>query len=149
MDEALQELQRMIEEEMRRDYSEAAVDHAMNPRNVGAMDGADGHARYTGPCGDTMEIWIKVAGDEVLDARFWTDGCGASIACGSMVSEMARGRALTDAMETGKDDVLKALGGLPQENEHCALLAAATLKLAISDYLKRRNKPWRTYYERP
>jgi len=148
MDEALQELQRMIEDEMRRGYSEATVEHAMNPRNVGEMHGADGHSRYTGPCGDTMEIWIKVDGDKILDARFWTDGCGASIACGSMVTSMASGRSLIEAMEMGKGDVLEALGGLPEENEHCALLAATTLKLAISDCLNRRDQPWRKYYER-
>jgi nitrogen fixation NifU-like protein len=142
MEDGILKLQQLIEEDMRRTYSETVIDHAMNPRNVGGLDDADGWARYKGPCGDTLEIWIKVAGETIEKARFWTDGCGTSIASGSMVTELAVGKSLNEAMEIGQKEVLEALDGLPEESEHCALLAATTLKLAISDYLSRKDKPW-------
>ncbi|MBN2026662.1 MAG: iron-sulfur cluster assembly scaffold protein [Actinobacteria bacterium] len=138
----------MVEEEMRRTYSEAAIDHAMNPRNMGRLKDADGWARYTGPCGDTMEIWIRTSSDEIEEARFFTDGCGTSMASGSMVTELATGKSIDEALEIGQEDVLDALGGLPEENEHCALLAATTLKLAIGDYLSRLREPWKKDYDR-
>jgi nitrogen fixation protein NifU and related proteins len=148
MEDPFEKLQQIVDEDMRRTYSEAAIDHAMNPRNVGRMKDADGWARHTGPCGDSMEIWIRVAGDVLEEARFFTDGCGTSAACGSMITEMATGKNLQEALEIGQDDVLEALGGLPEEDEHCALLAATTLKLAISDYLSRCREPWRKDYDR-
>lgn len=142
MEDGILKLQQLIEEDMRRTYSETVIDHAMNPRNVGRLDDADGWARYKGPCGDTMEMWIKVTGETIEKARFWTDGCGTSIASGSMATELAVGKSLNEAMEIGQKEVLEALDGLPEESEHCALLAATTLKLAISDYLSRKDKPW-------
>lgn len=123
-----------LEREINRGYSEAVLDHAMNPRNVGRLGDEDGFAAYTGPCGDTMMISIKISEEGIDDARFWTDGCGTSIASGSMVTELARGKPLQDAMMIGKQDVLEALGGLPEESEHCALLAATTLQMAIEDF---------------
>jgi nitrogen fixation NifU-like protein len=137
MEDAFSELHEMVDSEMERTYSPTVIDHAMNPRNVGILRDANGWAKYTGPCGDTMEIWIKVTGGKIEDAHFWTDGCGTSIASGSMVSELAKGRSLRDAMEIDQQAVLEALGGLPQESEDCALLAAITLKLAVADYLER------------
>lgn len=148
MDDELTGLQETIEEDMRRTFSETAIDHAMNPRNMGRLKDADGWARYTGPCGDTMEIWIKVTGGMVEEASFFTDGCGTSIASGSMAAELALGKSMEEALEIGRDDVLRALDGLPEESEHCALLAATTLKLAIGDYLGRMRDPWKKDYER-
>jgi len=148
MEDELARLQEMIEEDMRRTFSETVIDHAMNPRNVGRLKDADGWGRYTGPCGDTMEIWIKVSGDEIEETGFFTDGCGTSIASGSMVCELAYGKRLEEALEVGQDDVLHALDGLPEESEHCALLAATTLKLAIGDHLGRLREPWKKDYER-
>ncbi|RLA83691.1 MAG: iron-sulfur cluster assembly scaffold protein [Deltaproteobacteria bacterium] len=132
-----------VVEELERDLvggiSPTVVDHALNPRNVGSMEDADGFAQFTGPCGDTMEIWIKVRDGEIVRASFWTDGCGTTVASGSMVTELVKGKMVLDAMEITKEDVLSALGGLPEESEHCALLAATTLKLAIADYLRRKG----------
>ncbi|MDD3718975.1 MAG: iron-sulfur cluster assembly scaffold protein [Actinomycetota bacterium] len=148
MDDELDSLQQMIEEDMRSIYSKTVIDHAMNPRNMGRLKDADGWARYTGPCGDTMEIWIKLSGDKIEQAGFFTDGCGTSIASGSMVTELATDKELDKALEISQNDVLAALDGLPEESEHCALLAATTLKLAISDYLSRLKEPWRKHYDR-
>ncbi len=142
MNEELSKYMDNLEAEINQGYSDKVIEHAMQPRNVGELHDAEGHAVFRGPCGDTMEIWLCVSGDEIRQANFWTDGCGTSIASGSMVTELAKGKLLEKAMEIGQADVLKALDGLPEDSQHCALLAATTLKLAISDYLERKFKPW-------
>jgi nitrogen fixation NifU-like protein len=120
----------------------------MNPRNVGSMDMADGQARVTGPCGDTMEIWLRVRNDIITEVTFMTDGCGTAIATGSMVTELAKGERVSQALKIGQQDILNALGGLPEESEHCALLAANTLKTGVKDYLALKNEPWKRAYKR-
>ncbi len=133
---------------LREFHSEIVVDHAMNPRNVGTIEDADGQARITGPCGDTMEIWLRVRNDIIAQATFMTDGCGTTIVAGSMVTELARGKNAVQAMAIGQKDVLDALGGLPEENQHCALLAANTLKEAIKDYVALKKEPWKRAYKK-
>ena len=91
----LDELQELIIADARKVYSDTVIDHAMNPRNVGNMQGADGFARMTGPCGDTMEIWLKVKNGTIANATFMTDGCGTSIASGSIATELAKGKSLS------------------------------------------------------
>ena len=140
------ELQELINAEMRKIYSGTTIDHAMNPRNVGDMEDADGLAKVTGPCGDTMEIRLKVRNGTIADATFMTDGCGTSIASGSMVTEMAKGKIISEAQKIGQQDVLSALGGLPKESEHCAILAADTLNEAIRRYLAMKKEPWKRAY---
>jgi len=132
----------------RKIYSDTVIDHAMNPRNLGEVQGADGFARVTGPCGDTMEIWLKVKNDIVSKATFLTDGCGPSIASGSMITEMAGGKSIREALIISRQDVLTALGGLPEESEHCALLATNTLKAAVRDYLAMKREPWKKAYRK-
>jgi nitrogen fixation NifU-like protein len=141
-------LQELVKAEMRKLYSETVIDHSMNPRNVGTMEDADGFARVTGSCGDTMEIWLKVKNSTITDATFMTDGCGTSIASGSMVTEIAKGKSVGEAGKINQQDVLNALGSLPEESEHCALLAANTLKTAIKDYLAFKNEPWKRAYKK-
>lgn len=142
------ELQEQIIAEMRQVYTETVIDHAMNPRNVGSMAQADGFASITGPCGDTMEIWLRVKDNKVEDATFWTDGCGTTIACGSMVTEMVKGKTIAQALSLTQDEILTALGGLPEDSLHCALLAANTLREAIQDYIALQREPWRKAYRR-
>ncbi|MFC1846179.1 iron-sulfur cluster assembly scaffold protein [Chloroflexota bacterium] len=148
MTTAWEEFQERLIEKMKEIYSEAVVDHSMNPRNLGVPDKADGHAVIKGPCGDTMGIWLKVKDDIILEANFTTDGCGTSIASGSMITELAKGKKLVDAIQIGQQDVLGALGGLPEDHEHCALLAANTLKEAVQNCIKLRNEPWEKAYEK-
>jgi nitrogen fixation NifU-like protein len=143
-----EELEQQIMAEMRSTYSEKTIDHAMNPRNVGSMPDAEGFAAVTGPCGDTMEIWLGVKDGMISNATFWTDGCGTTIAAGSMVTELAKGRGIAEAQRIGQKDILDALGGLPDESLHCALLAANTLREAIRDYLIIRKEPWKKAYRR-
>jgi len=142
------DLQKLILADARSVYSETVVQHAMNPKNLGMMQNADGFAREIGSCGDTMEIWIKVSSDILAGATFMTDGCGPSIASGSMVTEMATGRSIAEARKMTQADVLNALGGLPEESQHCALLAANTLKAAIKDYFMTKQEPWKKAYRR-
>ena len=140
--------QELIKEEMSKLYSQTVIDHAMNPRNVGSTEAADGYASVTGPCGDTMDIWLKVKDDTIVKATFMTDGCGTTIAAGSMVTELAKGKSISQALRISQEDVLSALEGLPEESEHCALLAANTMKAAVKDYLAFKNEPWKRAYKR-
>jgi len=142
------ELEQSVMEDMKRIYSEKTIDHFLKPRNLGEIFAPDGFAKVTGSCGDAMEIYIKIRDDRVINASFWTDGCGCSIASGSMITEMAKQMNISDAQRIKQHDVLAALGGLPEESEHCALLAADTLKAAIKDYLSFKKEPWKRVYHR-
>ena len=148
MTSAWEQFEELIKEEMRKTYSETAIDHAMNPRNVGDMADADGFAKVTGPCGDSMEIRLKVNNDTIVGATFMTDGCGTTIASGSIVTEMAKEKNIIEARKISQQDILNALGGLPEESQHCALLAANTLKAAIRDYLAMKKEPWKRAYRK-
>lgn len=143
-----EEFQKRVQGEMLKVYTETVVEHAMNPKNLGDIDAADGYARFTGSCGDTMEIWLKVKNDNIANATFLTDGCGTTIASGSMVTELARGKNITEAQRIGTMDVLNALGGLPEESEHCAMLAATALKEALRNYLAFKKEPWKRAYKK-
>jgi nitrogen fixation NifU-like protein len=147
-DDPFKELEQSVMEDMKRVYSEKTIDYFLKPRNLGEIPAPDGFARVTGSCGDTMEIYLKVRDDKVINASFWTDGCGPSIASGSMVTEMAKQMNISEAQRISQHDVLTALGGLPEESEHCALLAANTLKEAIKDYLAFKKDPWKRAYMR-
>lgn len=139
--------QELMIAEMGKVYSQMVIDHATNPRNVGNTEDANGFARVTGPCGDTMEIWLRVKNDSISGATFMTDGCGTTIALGSMVTEMVKGKSVYQTLKIDQQDVLNALGGLPEESQHCALLATDTLKEAVRDYLAFRNAPWKRAYQ--
>ena len=140
------ELEELVRQDMRKLYSETTIDHAMNPRNLGEMKNADGFAEVTGSCGDTLKIWLRVRNGTIAQTTFMTDGCGTAIASGSMVTELVKGRTIPEARGISQQDILNALGGLPEESEHCALLAANTLKAAIRDYLAMKKEPWKRAY---
>lgn len=122
-------------------YSETVMDHFMNPRNVGEIEDPDGVGEVGNPvCGDMMTFYIKVGPDDRLeDVKFKTFGCGAAIAVSSMVSEMARGKTLDEAMRIGRKDVADELGGLPDNKMHCSNLGADALHKAIEDYRGRKR----------
>jgi nitrogen fixation NifU-like protein len=142
------ELQEMVLADARKIYSETVIDHFMHPRNLGVLPDDDGYAKIAGPCGDTMEIWIKVRQGTITKAHFRTDGCGTSIASGSMVTVLSIGKTLAEAQQTSQQTVLEALDGLPEDSQHCALLAANTLKAAILDYLAMQREPWKKNYRK-
>ena len=122
-------------------YSEKVMDHFMNPRNVGALDDPDGIGRIGNPtCGDIMEFQIKVENDHIADVKFKTFGCGAAIAVSSMVSELAKGKTLEEAMLITNKMVAKELDGLPKNKMHCSNLGADALHKAIVDFRKKRGE---------
>ena len=142
------ELEKFVMEDMRKTYSDKVIDHFLNPRNLGELEDANGFGKVTGPCGDTMQICLRVKDGRVTDATFMTDGCGTTIACGSMTTELAKGKAVTEALKITQDDILKSLDGLPESDIHCSLLAADTLKEALRDYLSFQKEPWKRAYRR-
>jgi len=116
-------------------YSDKVMDHFANPRNVGTLPDADGVGQVGNPvCGDMMAFYIKVKDDRLSDIKFQTFGCGAAIAVSSMVSEMALGKTLDEAMAITNDKVAEELGGLPKNKMHCSNLGADALHEAIKDF---------------
>ena len=116
-------------------YSEKVMDHFANPRNVGEIEDADGVGSEGNPvCGDMMEFYIKVDDGLLTDVKYKTFGCGAAIACSSMVSEMAKGKTLEEAKKITNADVAAELEGLPKNKLHCSNLGADALHKAIEDY---------------
>ena len=137
-DEYVNSLQSEIESSEEEIFSRKTISEYRNPFKVGRMSDPDGFAVIEGWCGDSLEIYLRIAGREgdarITDTRFMTDGCGASIACGSMVTRLACDRTVDEAMEISREDIIEALNGLPEENLHCATLAAATLRKALRKY---------------
>ena len=122
-------------------YSEKVMEHFMNPRNVGQIDNADGEGTVGNPvCGDLMTFYIKVNSGRLSDVKFKTFGCGAAIAVSSMVSEMAKGKTLDEAMKITNKMVAAELGGLPKNKLHCSNLGADALHKAIEDYRNKKGK---------
>ena len=122
-------------------YSDKVMDHFGNPRNVGVIADADGVGEVGNPvCGDVMKITIKVDDDRIDDIRFQTLGCGAAIATSSIVTEMAKGMTLAEAVAITKSQVAEELGGLPPAKMHCSVLATDGLKKAVDDYLVRHGR---------
>lgn len=121
-------------------YSEKVMEHFSNPRNVGEIEDASGVGTEGNPvCGDLMTIYIKVEDDVITDIKFKTFGCGAAIATSSMITEMAMGKTLDEALEISRNDVADALEGLPPVKMHCSNLAADALRAAIEDYKKKQS----------
>ena len=121
-------------------YNDKVMEHFKNPRNVGDMENPDGIGRAGSPvCGDTMELYIKVKGGIIADAKFKTFGCGAAIASGSMATEMMKGKSIEEALKISNESVAEALGGLPPPKVHCSVLAEDAIKSAIDDYLEHQK----------
>lgn len=121
-------------------YSEKVLEHFRNPRNVGELDDPDGVGVEGNPvCGDLMEIQIKVEDNRIADIKFKTFGCGSAIATSSMVTELAKGKTLEEAMEITRENVAQELDGLPPQKMHCSNLAADALHRAIEDYWKKHG----------
>ncbi|NWG11363.1 Fe-S cluster assembly scaffold protein NifU [Candidatus Bathyarchaeota archaeon] len=121
-------------------YTEKVMEHFRNPRNMGEIPDADGIGTVGNPvCGDMMTIYIKVKDNRINDIKFKTFGCGAAIATSSMVTELAKGKTLEEALKITRGDVANALEGLPPIKMHCSNLAADALHVAIEDYYKKHK----------
>lgn len=124
------------------EYSEKVLDHFVNPRNVGELEGANGVGEVGNvKCGDIMKIYLQVDENEVIqDVKFKTFGCGAAIATSSMATEMVKGKTITEALQLTNKAVAEALDGLPPVKMHCSVLAEEALRSAIADYYRGLGK---------
>jgi nitrogen fixation NifU-like protein len=148
-DKFARELQEQIMEQIKKRYSETVIDHWQNPRNFEKIENPDGYASVKGPCGDTMEMFIKMKNDRISECGFQTDGCGTTIVCGSVATTLTQDKTFIEALAgVSADVILKRVGGLPASDVHCAELAAETLRRALADYLCQKQSPWKKRYRR-
>ena len=121
-------------------YSEKVMDHFRNPRNVGAMENADGVGEVgNAKCGDIMKIYLKIEDDIITDVKFETFGCGSAIASSSMATELIKGKPVSEAMKLSNKAVTEALDGLPAHKVHCSVLAEEAIKNALRDYYEKNG----------
>ncbi|MDR3260009.1 MAG: Fe-S cluster assembly scaffold protein NifU [Fusobacteriaceae bacterium] len=122
-------------------YTEKVMEHFTNPRNVGVIENPDGYGKVGNPsCGDIMEMFLKVDNDIIADAKFRTFGCASAIASSSISTELIKGKSIKEALQITNKAVVEALGGLPPVKMHCSVLAEEAIKLAIENYLSKKNK---------
>jgi nitrogen fixation NifU-like protein len=120
------------------DYSDIVIDHFMCPRNLGMVQDANGEGKIGDPgCGDSLNMYIRVKNDVIEDISYLVYGCPGSIATSSMTTELVMGKTIEEALKLTEDDVVKALGGLPESKIHCSVLAVKALRNAIDDYYKK------------
>ncbi len=136
LDAFVHEITEEIHEEMRKAYGEEAFERWKSRRFMGRIEQPDGHAAIRGSCGDTMAVYLKFESDRVRLASFMTDGCGSSVACGSLAAEMAHGRTPDELLEITPEEIRERAGGLPLEDNHCADLAVAALHEALNQYMQ-------------
>jgi nitrogen fixation NifU-like protein len=144
---AVEEIQAAIIEEARKVYSEKVIQRWLHPEYLGEIENPQGYGRVTGPCGDTVTIFLRIMNDKIIDARFTTDGCATTVAAGCMACELSIGKSLRQAYRITKDVILEHLDGLPEESTHCAVLASDTLREALTDSLASKNEPWKRLYK--
>jgi len=121
-------------------YSKKVIDHFQDPHNYGKMKNPDGVGKVGNPiCGDVMHLYIKVEKGIIKDIKYETFGCVAAISTSSIVTDLAKGKSLKEAMKIDSNKVVKSLGGLPEIKYHCSLLAVDALKKAIDDYLSKKK----------
>lgn len=136
IDAFVAELQEQIFAETREAFGEAGFQRWRNPLFRGPLVDADSHARVKGTCGDSMEIFLKFRNNRVCDAAYLTDGCGSSTVCGSFAAEMTLGKTPDELTDITGEAILEKIGKFPEEDQHCAFLAAATVQEVLSQYMK-------------
>jgi NifU-like protein involved in Fe-S cluster formation len=144
----MDETEAILRKRLRSAYSEATIEHILHPHNTERIEFPDGYAGCRSSCGENMKIWLTVKNQIVQDAGFWTDGCAATVACGSMATDLIQGRTVTKAMNLAAHDIADALEDLPEGNLHCAELAARTVKAALMDCVSMRRQPWKKMYRK-
>ena len=122
-------------------YSKKAIEFYNDKVNVGIIADADVALAYTGPCGDTLTLYLLISKEDVIEnAQFQYIGCPALAACGSILTEIIKGKTIPDAKKITQDLVLSELGVLPDEESHCAELATTTLRRTILKYEQNKKK---------
>jgi nitrogen fixation NifU-like protein len=138
LENMVKKIQKKIELDEEKIYSKVVIREYRNPINFGVLEHPDAVGVIKGPCGDTMKITLKIENGIISDARFWTDGCGGSIACGNMLTKIIKGKTPFEAIDITQKDLINKLDGLPKEHSHCALLAVKTLHKTVEQYQKRK-----------
>ena len=140
LDSFVEDLQSQIFEETKAAYGDVGFERWRKPLFMGRMENPDGYGRIKGSCGDTMEVFLKFENDRVKKASFQTDGCGTSTMCGSFAAELAIGKEPDELTDITGETIINILGTMPEEDRHCAFLAAETLQDALNDYMVQPNK---------
>jgi nitrogen fixation NifU-like protein len=130
-DEFTDSLQQEINEEVIQTYGEKVYERWRNPQFWGRIEHPTGYSRITGSCGDTVEIFLRLEQGRISDASFTTTGCGSSAVCASVACELAVGKTSEEIKRVTGETILEVLEGLPEDNIHCAFLAAETLQAAL------------------
>lgn len=130
----------ILEQEDAKIYSREVIEEFRNPANIERMSDADGHGVGDGICGDSMEIYVRVKEGKIERCTFFTDGCGATIACGSRLTRFVAGMTVEDAMTVKPADLVSLLNGLPEEHVHCAALTVLAFRNAMRDYVSRKKR---------
>ena len=129
-------------------FSVKTLEHILTPRHLGTLSEPDGRAQITGPCGDTMEVFLKIDEGVVSKAFFLADGCEYTIACGDAVCELAEKKTVKEAFQINAEKLLEYLEGLPRDHAHCASLAANAMRKALLAYLENEAEPWKKAYRK-
>jgi len=135
----VKDLQKKIEYEEETIYSRKVISEYRNPNNFGAIEDPEAIGKVKGSCGDTMKITLRIEDGIIRGACFWTDGCGATIACGNMLTKMIQGKTPDEAADVSNEKLIEVLDGLPKEHLHCAKLAVDSLHKAIANYHKNKG----------
>ncbi len=139
-DDIIDGIQKQVFDEAIEAFGEKGFQRWRNPRFNGRMENPDAHARLTGSCGDSIEIFLRFKDNRVCRASYYTDGCGSSQVCASFAAELAIGRNPEELTEITGEAVLKEIGKFPKDEEHCAFLASSTLQEALNVYMKTQMK---------
>jgi len=122
------------------DINQNILDHFLNPSNIGEIENADGYAKIGDPtCGDFIKVWICINNEKITDFKYKVFGCWGAISTTSVVSELAIGKSIKEATKITDDDVIRELGGIPENKQHCSLLGVQGLRASIADYLLKEN----------
>jgi len=134
MADNINEIAKSLQETVLEGYSQKVKDELFDPKNIGKIENPDTHVSITGVCGDTIEMSLTLKDGRISDIKFMTDGCGATIACASYITRIAKGKSLEEALRIKPEDVDDYFQGLPEESKHCAKLSVSALKAALSTY---------------
>ncbi len=128
------------EDNSTKDSCRPVVQFWLGPHNEGILDHPDSVGKVTGPCGDTMEISLRVEGNKIIESRFQVNGCAVSRACASIAAALAKGKELEEAWDIDEKEIAKSLPVFPADHQHCAILARDALRQAIEGFIKRTRK---------
>lgn len=132
------------------ELSDAFLTHGLTPSNLGMLPQPDGFAqpKADGSCHDTIELYLRVRDGVISDARYMTEGCLHTVACGSALTTLIKGKGVQEAYQLEAQDIAAELGGLDPAHMHCAELALKTLRHALQDYYQKRRSPWQKLYDK-